>query len=165
MSQLCNREQERCGLFVLITTLKDMEKYPDREILSQYKGQQAVENIFKFIKDPTLVGAYCLKNPERIVAFGYILLMAAQVYTILERVVRKKLENPDEEPVEGLNRQKTKRPTTYAIEYVLSAILVMRVQKKKSEEWILSKELDKNQKRILNLAGFDERIYCKSVNN
>ena len=159
----CNREQERCGLFVLITTLKDMEKYPDREILSQYKGQQAVENIFKFIKDPTLVGAYCLKNPERIVAFGYILLMAAQVYTILERIVRKNLENPDEEPVEGLNRQKTKRPTAYAIEYVLSAILVMRVQKKKYEEWILSKELDKNQKRMLNLAGFNEKIYCKSV--
>jgi transposase len=159
----CNREQERCGLFVLITSLKDMEKYPDREILSQYKGQQAVENIFKFIKDPALVGAYCLKNPERIVAFGYILLMAAQVYTILERIVRKNLENPDEEPVEGLNRQKTKRPTTYAIEYVLSAILVMRVQKKKYEEWILSKELDKNQKRMLNLAGFDEKIYCKSL--
>ena len=105
-----------------------------------------MENIFKFIKDPSLVGAYCLKNPERIVAFGYILLMAAQVYTILERIVRKNLENPDEEPVEGLNRQKTKRPTTYAIEYVLSAIFVMRVQKKKYEEWILSKELDKNQK-------------------
>src|SRR5665811_915370 len=159
----CNRELERCGLFVLITTLKDMEKYPDRKILSQYKGQQAVENIFKFIKDPTLVGAYCLKNHERIVAFVYILLIAAQVYTILERIVRKNLENPDEEPMEGLNRQKTKRPTAYAIEYVLSAILVMRVQKKKCEEWILSKELDKNQKRMLNLAGFDEKIYCKSL--
>lgn len=159
----CNREQKKCGLFVLITTLKDMEKYPDREILSQYKGQQSVENIFKFIKDPALVGAYCLKNPERIVAFGYILLMAAQVYTILERVVRKNLKNPDEKPVEGLNRQKTKRPTAYAIEYVLSAILVIRVQKKKWEEWALSKELDNNQKRILKLAGFDEGIYYKSV--
>jgi hypothetical protein len=42
-----------------------MEKYPDREILSQYKGQQSVENISKFIKYPALVGAYCLKNPER----------------------------------------------------------------------------------------------------
>ena len=104
-----------------------------------------------------------MNNPERIVSFGYILLMAAQVYTILERVVRKNLENPDEDPVEGLNRQNTKRPTSYAIEYVLSAILVMRVQKKKYEEWILSKKLDKNQNRILNLAGFDERIYCKSV--
>jgi Transposase len=159
----CNRERERCGLFVLITTLKDMEKYPDREILSQYKGQQSVENIFKFIKDPALVGAYCLKNHERIVAFGYILLMAAQVYTILERIVRKNLENPNEEPVEGLNRQKTKKPTAYAIEYVLSAILVIRVQQKKLEEWAPSKELDKNQKRILKLAGFDGSIYCKSV--
>ncbi len=161
----CNQERERCGLFVLITSLKDIEKYPDREILSQYKGQQAVENIFKFIKDPTLVGAYCLKNPERIVAFGYILLMAAQIYTILERVVRKNLEKPDEKPVEGLNRQKTKKPTAYAIEYVLSAILVIKIQKKKYEEWVLSKELDKNQKRILNLAGFDDRIYYRSVNN
>jgi transposase len=159
----CNRERERCGLFVLITTLRDMEKYPDREILSQYKGLQSVENVFKFIKDPALVGAYCLKNPERIVAFGYILLMAAQVYTILERVVRKNLEKPDEGPVEGLNRQKTKKPTAYAIEYVLSAILVIRVQKKKCEEWILSKELNNNQKRILRLAGFDEGVYYKSV--
>ncbi len=159
----CNREQERCGLFVLITTLKDMEKYPDREILSQYKGQQAVENIFKFIKDPALVGAYCLKNHERIVAFGYILLMAAQVYTILERIVRKNLAKPDEGPVEGLNRQKTKKPTAYAIEYVLSAILVIRVQKKKCDEWTLSKELNNNQKRILILAGFDEGIV--RVNN
>jgi len=47
-----------------------MEKYPDREILFQYKGQQSVENIFKFIKDPALVGAYCLKNHERIVALA-----------------------------------------------------------------------------------------------
>jgi len=159
----CNREQERCGLFVLITTLKDMEQYPDREILSQYKGQQAVENIFKFIKDPALVGAYCLKNPERIVAFGYILLMAAQVYTILERIVRKNLEKPDEKPVEGLNRQKTKKPTAYAIEYVLSAILVIRILNKKFEEWVLSKELNSNQKRILKLVGFDESIYYKTV--
>jgi transposase len=157
----CNQERERCGLFVLITTLKEMEKYPDQEILFQYKGQQSVENIFKFIKDPSLVGAYCLKNHERIVAFGYILLMAAQVYTILERIVRKNLENPDEEPVEGLNKQKTKKPTAYAIEYVLSAILVIRIEKKKCDEWTLSKELNKNQKRILKLAGFDEYIYFK----
>ena len=89
--------------------------------------------------------------------------MAAQVYTILERIVRKNLENPDEEPVEGLNRQKTKKPTAYAIVYVLSAILVIRIQKKKCEEWTLSKELNNNQKRILRLAGFDEGVYYKSV--
>lgn len=30
-------EQEKCGIFVLITTLVNTESYPDREILSQYK--------------------------------------------------------------------------------------------------------------------------------
>ncbi len=157
------REQEKCGIFVLITTLMNMEMYPDREILSQYKGQQAVENIFKFLKDPTLVGAYCLKNPERIVAFGYILLLAAQVYTILERQVRKNLANPDEEPVVGLNNVMTRKPTAYAIKCILSPILIVRILNKKSDHWRLSKELDKNQRRILRLAGFDESIYQISM--
>ncbi len=157
----CKRAKERCGIFVLITSLLNMLTYPDREILSQYKGLQAAENIFKFLKDPTFVGAYCLKNKERIAAFGYVLLMAAQVYTILEREVRKNLANPDEEPVEGLNHNKTKKPTGYAIKYILSPILLIRKQNKKSEIWEPSKELSRNQKRILKLAGFDERIYYK----
>ncbi len=155
--------KEKCGIFVLITTLLNMLTYTDREILYQYKGQQSAENIFKFLKDPTFVGAYCLKNPERIVAFGYVLLMAAQVYTILEREVKKNLEDTNEEPVEGLNHNKTKKPTGYVIKYILSPILLIRKQNKKSEIWEPSKELSKNQKRILKLAGFDERIYYKSV--
>jgi hypothetical protein len=40
---------------------------------------------------------------------------------------------------------------------------VIRVQKKKWEEWTLPKVLNNNQKRILKLAGFDEGIYYKSV--
>jgi len=49
------------------------------------------------------------------------------------------------------------------IEYVLSAILVIRILKKKWEEWVVSKDLNNNQKRILKLAGFDESIYYKTV--
>jgi transposase len=155
--------EEKCGIFVLITTPLNMLTHTDREIHYQYKGQQSAENIFKFLKDPTFVGAYCLKNPERIVAFGYVLLMAAQVYTTLEREVRKSLENIEEEPVEGLNHNKTKKPTGYVIKYILSPILLIRKQNKKSEIWEPSKELSKNQKRILKLAGFDEQIYYESM--
>lgn len=157
------RAKEKCGIFVLITTLLNMLAYPDGEILSQYKGLQSAENIFKFLKDPIFAGAYCLKNPERIVAFGYVLLMAAQIYTILEREVRKNLANHDEEAVEGLNHNKTKKPTGYAIKYILSPILLIRRQNKKSEIWEPAKELNKNQIRILKLAGFDEQIYYKSM--
>jgi transposase len=141
----------------------NINDYPDKEILSQYKGQQSVENIFKFLKDPTFVGAYCLKSPERIVAFGYILLMAAQIYTILERQVRKALDNPDEKPIEGLNRIKTRKPTTYAIKHILSPILIIRKKNKKSECWTTSGELNENQIRILKFAGFNEKIYDYSI--
>ena len=59
MSHHVIRKRKDVVFLFLITSLKDMEKYPDREILSQYKGQQAMENIFPFIKDPALVEAYC----------------------------------------------------------------------------------------------------------
>lgn len=61
-----------------------------------------------------------------------------------------------------INNEKVTKPNSQAIEYVLSAILVIRILKKKCEEWVLSKELNNNQKRILKLAGFDERIYYKT---
>lgn len=117
-------ERELCGLFVLITTLMDTEKYPAERILKEYKGQRNVERIFKFIKDPSWVGSFCVKTPERLTAMGYILLMTAVIYTLWERRVRKALAGEDVEPIRGLNRQKTKKPTTYALQSVLSGILV-----------------------------------------
>jgi len=46
-------ERELCGQYVLITSLKDTEKDPERTILEKYKGQYYVERIFKFIKNPS----------------------------------------------------------------------------------------------------------------
>lgn len=40
------------------------------------------ERIFRFLQDPAWVGAICLKKPERIVALGYVMLMAVMVYTL-----------------------------------------------------------------------------------
>lgn len=99
---------------------------PTDRILEEYKGQQGTERIFRFI-DPTWVGAYCLKDLGRIVAFGYLILMAALVYALIERQVRRSLENPKEPPIEGLNKIKTKKPTSYAIKVILTPILVARI--------------------------------------
>lgn len=106
------QRQECCGMFVLITSLKDQEQYSAKDLLATYKGQQTAERLLVFLKDPTVVGAYCLKSPARILAFGYVVLMAALVYTLLERQVRKALAKPREQPVAGVNRRPTKRPTS-----------------------------------------------------
>ena len=85
--------RKRCGMLVLLTDLRDRVACPAISVLSGYKGQQGAERIFRFLKDPAWVGAICLKKPERIVAFGYVMLMAAMVYTLLERQARKALES------------------------------------------------------------------------
>lgn len=150
---------ECCGLFVLITTLRDVEKDPCKTILERYKGQGSVERIFRFIKNPIWLGAFCLKKPERIAALGYVLLIAALVYVLWERRVRNALSAPEAVPIEGLNRKKTIRPTTYALQSVLTPILVLSERTEDEFRVWLPQSLSDNQRRILELSGFSEAIY------
>jgi len=152
-------ERELCGQYVLITSLKDSKKEPARTILEKYKGQYYVERIFKFIKDPSWVGSFCLNKPERIAALGYVLFIAAIIYTLWERRVRMALDNEDIEPIDGLNRQKTKRPTSYALEVVLNQILVLSQQTGEKLRIWLPKPLSRNVQRVIELSGFDVDIY------
>jgi transposase len=152
-------ERELCGQFVLLTTLMDTEKYPAKIILERYKGQGNVERIFRFIKNPSWVGSFCLKKNERIAALGYILLIAAVIYTLWERKVRKSLAKDGVEPIEGLNKQKTKRPTTYALQVVLKPILVLSQRVGDKFRIWLPKPLTPNKKRVLELSGFTVDIY------
>lgn len=153
------REQELCGLFVLITTLLNVEKYSSKTILEKYKGQGNVERIFRFIKNPAWIGAFCLKKPERLAALGYILLMAAMVYTLWERRVRKALAVDGVEPIRGLNRQKTEKPTTYALQTVLSSILVLSQRIGNKLRIWLPQPLSLNRRRVLELSGFSDDLY------
>lgn len=153
------RAQERCGLFVLITSLLDRQQYPARRLLDTYKGQHIAEWALRFIKSPAWVGAYCLKRPERVAALGYVVLLAAMVYTLLERQVRQALAKPGQAPVRGLNDQLTHRPTAYAIEVILSPILVLQEASGRQTRFRLNRPLSENQRRVLHLAGFSEAIY------
>jgi len=151
--------RERCGLFVLITSLRDRERYPARHLLSEYKGQQTAERALGFIKSPLWVGAFCLKKPERVAAFGYVVLLAAIVYTLLERQVRCALAEPEQPPLSGLDNKPTKQPTAYAVQVTLSPILVLQEVVLDQSQFRLNRPLSENQRRVLQLAGFSEAIY------
>lgn len=157
--QMYRMDRELCGLFVLITSLEDVKTHSSRYILERYKGQGTVERIFKFIKNPSWVGSFCLKKPERIAALGYLLLIAALIYTLWERRVRKALSDPNVAPIDGLNQQKTRTPTAFALQKVMSSILILsQIVNGELSIW-LPKPLKNNQKRILELSGFSEKIY------
>ena len=82
------RELERRGTFVLITTVPDHD-VSTVELLREYKGQISVERHFHFVKDPLFVDALFLKKAERIEALGYVLLVACLLYSLLERRLRR----------------------------------------------------------------------------
>jgi len=157
--EVVRTESSRAGMFVLITSLTDVNEYPADHILKLYKGQYDVERIFRFIKNPAWVGAFCIKKNERLAALGYILLMAAVIYTLWERRVRLALAEDGEEPIEGLNRQKTNKPTSYALQTIMSGILVLYTIRNSEMVIWLSKPLTRNQKRVVEYSGFSSQIY------
>ena len=118
-----------------------------------------MERIFKFIKNPAWVGSFCIKKPERLAALGYVLLMAALVYTLWERRVRRALANDGVDPIEGLNRRKTKRPTAFALEMAITPILVQTQRIGNRLRIWLPKRLPLNKRRVIELSGFSEKIY------
>ncbi len=59
------REKDLASTFVLITNLMDTRAYPDREILKEYKEQNAIERQFRSLKQPFLLGPIFLKESCR----------------------------------------------------------------------------------------------------
>lgn len=63
----------RAGAFVLITSLQDQQRWPDHEIVREYKGQTAVETRFRNLKsNPCIVDAIYVKSSRRAEALAYL---------------------------------------------------------------------------------------------
>jgi transposase len=154
--------EKKCGMFVLVSSL-DEEKEDDGTVLQQYKGQGAVERLFRLFKSPTLVASYNLQSPTRIVAFGFVVLLAVLVYILTEYAVRKALEDKEVEPILDLRGKETRRPTAKTIGEILSSILVVRRSGPDGDRLEPDIPLNENQRRVLELQGFDSSIYTTAA--
>ncbi len=152
------RARERCGRFVVITSLMARGQSPARHVLDPYKGQHRAEQALRVIKRPVWVGAFCVKTPARVAALGDVVLLAARVDTLLERHVRRALAAPGQPPVRGLDNRPTPRPTAYAIQVILSSIVVLEEVIAGHRRFRLHRPLSENQRRVWCLAGFSDAI-------
>lgn len=66
LAQLMRKE----ATFVLISSIRDYQKYDGRAILTEYKRQISIENKFRFLKNPVYLGPVYLKSKSRIQALG-----------------------------------------------------------------------------------------------
>ena len=155
-----DKHRNEAGMFVLITNIIDPEKLTDGEVLREYKEQIYVETNFKALKNSDFIDEIYLKTPERIEALGYIFLLALMVYTSIEREVRKALKK-EKEPLIIPGKIKSHTPTASNIMELLEKMLVLIVT---FEDGTVKRQINKinaNLKRLLVLAGFNEKIYVE----
>jgi len=91
--------------FVLIT---NDETLTPEELFAAYREQSSLEAAFRWLKAPVRVSPVFLKKPERVEAFGYVMLMAYLVAALVQKVVRDNLPEGEKLVVEG---RKTDKPT------------------------------------------------------
>jgi transposase len=103
------RTVQRAASFIVATNVLDPEQLADEELIAVYKEQHRVERGFAFLTDPLfLASSVFLKNAERIVALGLIMVLCLLVYRLAEHRLRAHLAATGQSIPDQL-----KKPTTH----------------------------------------------------
>lgn len=146
---------ENESTFVLISSVID-GSFTDRELLTEYKHQNSIEEAFRFLKSPVYLGQVLLNRKERVEAMGYVFILVLMIASYLQYRVRKSLKDNDEYVLDPGNK-KNKRPSVKRVFEILEDVLVIITPQGRFFP-------AKIQPRILDMirwAGFDPDIYLK----
>lgn len=80
------------GIYVLLTNLRDPEKYPPTEILRLYKRQNPVEDRIRTLKNTVKVRPLFVHTDERVRALVLVTVLALTLYSLLEWRARQAQE-------------------------------------------------------------------------
>lgn len=146
------RRQALEGVYVLKTNLPG-RTHPVAEVLRAYKSQSRVERRFHHLKGPLAVAPMFLKNPDRIAGLLCVLVWALMVLALMERQVRRELE---EEPLYGLYPEGRPNPSPTGPSLIegLSGLCIVIVHDGDEVVRRLA-QLDPVQRRIIQLLGID----------
>ena len=147
------------GRFIVATNELDPTKLSAKEMLFNYKEQQAVERGFRFLKDPFfMTSSVFLKSQDRIVALGMVMCLCLLVYTIAQRLLRKQLEKLQTSVPNQLGKP-TKRPTMKWIFQIFEGVhLLIHKTPSGIQERVLN--MNKVRYQVLNVLGPEfEKMY------
>ncbi len=148
--------RRKAGCFVLLTNVP-RDVMDAKEVLQTYKGQFAVEQNFAFLKDPLIVNDLFLKTPSRIDALGMILIIALMIYRLMQRMMRRFVQETGTLLPGWKTSSDTDRPTSYMLTWALKGIRIYNVRGQR----VFGKPPDERQKRYLEGLGLDESVYLQ----
>jgi transposase len=143
------KEGSRLGRFILASNDTKLE---GELMLQHYKGQNAVERGFRFLKDKSFrVAEVYLKKEERIEALAMIMVLSLLVYSIAEWILRKRLKETGETVLNQLGKP-TENPTLKWIFQKFRNINEVMVDIGRSIHRQVT-DIDEEQTKIITLIG------------
>lgn len=122
--------REKLGRFILATN--DLILNPD-DLLAFYKGQGAVEQGFRFLKDKSFrIAEIFLKKPSRIQALAVIMVLCLFVFSLTEYRLRKKLKENGEFVLSQIKKP-TQNPTLKWIFFKFRGVIEFKIRVNNSE--------------------------------
>jgi Transposase len=120
----------KLGRFILATN--DLTLNPD-DLLAYYKGQGAVEQGFRFLKDKSFrIVEIFLKKPSRIQALAVIMILCLFVYSLTEYRLRKRLKETGESVLSQMNKP-TRNPTLKWVFFKFRGVIEFKIRVNNSE--------------------------------
>jgi transposase len=152
------QKRAEAGCFVLITNrpAEGEDAQSAKQLLQNYKGQNGVEQNFRFLKDPLIVNDLFLKTPERIEVLGMILLMCVLIWNLMQRTMRLHLERTGE-LLEGWDGKLTDRPTSFMMTTKFTGIMVIAAGPVR----VIKPALTPVQRAYLKALDLSERIFTE----
>lgn len=154
-------EEAKASTFVLITTEQE-DVYSDAAILEEYKQQTAVETRFRNLKSrPNIVDSIYVKSKRRAEALAYVFLLALIAAAYIEIKIRQELA-VRQRPFLVPGDRWTMRPTMTMIFDVLRTVYIIYIDSSRGMRRYLPSDLDLRVYELLDLMGFDHRVYTRA---
>ena len=141
------------GWYALLTNL-DPDQADTTQVLTLYKGQEAVERRYAAFKGPLAVAALFLKNNRRIAALVTVICLALLIFCLIERQTRHSLAEQGHTKVEGLYAGRPAIPTGRLI---LNALATMKIIPGTGQDPPTIPQPTPLQLRLLDLLDTDPR--------
>jgi transposase len=158
LDELIEKAQKEAGCFVLLTNVRcDGDgAIGSKDLLAAYKGQDAVERNFGFLKDDLIVNSLFLKSPARIEALGLVLVLSLMIWRLMERTMRMSLKEKGA-TITGWEKRQTSRPTSFMMTTRFLSVIVLRT----SVGRFLGNPFDAVQLAYLKALGLTPEIFTK----
>mgnify|MGYP001571957311 CR=1 FL=1 len=158
------QQKSRTDGFFLMATNMDKQQWSPEKLLSLYKRQYKVERVFHLMKTPLAVSPMLLAKPARICSMLFIMTLALQLYTLIQRQAAQQLALRDL-PLDGLmpNKIQTWRPQT---DFLLAAFDNINLVELLTQEFSSSvlTTLNPVQREILKILLVPD-VYSSSQNS